>query len=72
MQYIFIVKKQLVLIDFSALEAAGYDVIWGILVAENKRKLSCNSPNNVISRPLRVKKSIKMNFFTIKVYYISS
>jgi hypothetical protein len=41
---IFIVKK-LVLIDFPALEAAGYYVIWGILGAGNKRKLICNSPN---------------------------
>jgi hypothetical protein len=38
---IFIVKK-LVLIDFPALEAAGYYVIWGILGAGNKRKLICN------------------------------
>jgi hypothetical protein len=71
MQYIFIVKK-LVLIDVSALEAARYDVIWGILGAENKRKLICNSPNDVITGTLRVKKSIKKNFFTIKIYYISS
>jgi hypothetical protein len=60
------------LIDLSALEAAGYDVIWGILGAENKRKLICNSPSDVITGTLRVKKSIKMNFFTLKIYYISS
>ena len=71
MQFISIVKK-LVLIDFlaeSALKAAGYDVIWGISGAENKRKLICNSPNDITTGTFRVKKSIKMNFFTIKIYF---
>jgi hypothetical protein len=47
-------------------------VICGILGAENKRKLICNSPNDVISETLMVKKSIKINFFNIKIHYISS
>jgi hypothetical protein len=61
------------LIDFSALEAAGYDVIWGILGAEIKQeKVICNSPNDVISGTLRVKKSINFYYKDILHFFLKS
>ena len=64
MQYIFIIKNP-ILINFFTVKVSGYDVI---TIGMN---FSCfffctkNSPNDIISGTLTVKKLIKMRFFTI-------
>jgi hypothetical protein len=54
-------------------QSSRYDVIKGIFGPKNKGcKLICNSPNDIISGKLTVKKLMKVGFFIIKIYYISS
>ena len=44
----------------------------GKLLVQKKGKVICNSPNDIISPKFDSEKLIKMGFFIIKIYYISS
>ncbi len=66
LQYISL-EKNFIFMVFLAVKDAGTDVIWVIFVAQNKRNLICVALNDV-----RAKKTMKMKFFSKKIYYISS
>ena len=71
MQYIFI-RKYTIFIGLSALKVTGYDIKSGILYARNKRNLIAIP--GLMSYPvtLRPDNPVKMEYFLLKIYCISS
>ena len=69
MEYIFIVKI-LIFINFSLMKIVDMRSQGEFLEQENKGKLICNSPNDIISGNFISEKLMKI--LTIKIYYIFS
>ena len=71
MEYIFIVKI-LIFINFSLIKIVDMMSQGEFLEQKNKRKLICNSPNDIISGNFISEKLMTMEILTIKIYYIFS